>query len=82
MAGLVAGSFLPFSVEVDVVSGSLGVHWGSYPARISAVSCSLKFQLGESLETRFLELGWRDGLRVGVRKPVFEVDEELFGVCK
>lgn len=46
------------------------------------MSCSLKDQFGESLETRFLELGWRDGLRVGLGKPVFVVNEELSGVCK
>lgn len=46
------------------------------------MSCSLKYQFGESLETRFLELGWRDGLRVGLDEVDFEVDGEVFGVCK
>lgn len=46
------------------------------------MSCSLKYQFGESLETRFLELGWRDGLRVESDEVDFEVVEEVFGVCK
>lgn len=46
------------------------------------MSCSLKHQFGESLETRFLELGWRDGLLVWLDEVDFEVDEEVFGVCK
>lgn len=50
--------------------------------RINAVSCSLKYQFGESLETRFLELGWRDGLRLGLDEGDSEVDEEVSGVCK